>query len=200
MGTISIFTAFLEPYIMKQKYEFTEIITGLFIIPGIYLIAQATEVSMHMGIWVGLLASGLVAWFSTLNKKHIVQGKEIEISCLELSSATLTCSVVLFFLYVNGSVSNFWPQGYDWTYLLILSLVCTTLAFVLSLRPLNYISTFSSNLIFNLEPLYGILLAIIILKEHKDLHISFYIGVGIILSSVILFPLISKRKPHDTNQ
>lgn len=200
MGTISIFTALLEPYIMKHRFQAAEILTGLFVIPGIYLIAQATDVSMHNGIWVGLIASALVAWFSTLNKKHIMKGKEIEISCLELSSATLTCSIVLLVLYVNGSFTNFWPQENDWIYLLILSLFCTTLAFLLSLRPLNYISTFSSNLIFNLEPLYGILLAIIILKEHQDLNTSFYIGVGIILSSVFIFPLISKSKSYDTNQ
>ena len=80
----------------------------------------------------------------------------------------------------------------DWLWLFVLALLCTTLAYVLTLKSLKHLSAFASNLVINLEPVYGILLAIVILKEHKELNTMFYIGAGIILLTVFSYPLVQK--------
>lgn len=193
-GTTSLFTSLIEPLLITKKLKPTELLVGLFIIPGVYLITDSTAIELRIGIWVGLFSAFLAALFSTLNKKHIQKGKELEISCVELSASWVwMCLALPFYFLIEGDVL-FIPTPYDWMYLLILSIVCTTIAFMLSLRPLNYISAFSSNLIFNLEPVYGILLAAVILGEHEQLNLQFYIGVVIILLGVFLFPILNKKK------
>jgi drug/metabolite transporter (DMT)-like permease len=81
----------------------------------------------------------------------------------------------------------------DWVHLLVLSLLCTTLAYILTLRALQHLSAFASNLTINLEPVYGIILAILLLGEHKELTISFYVGVMMILMAVISYPYLKKK-------
>ena len=80
-----------------------------------------------------------------------------------------------------------------WFYLIILALLCTTFAYILALRSLKYLSAFASNLVVNLEPVYGILLAIFILKEHKELSLHFYIGGVVLTSLVLLYPAVKNR-------
>ena len=88
----------------------------------------------------------------------------------------------------------FLPRGIDWVYLIILALVCTTLGYVLALRALRHISAFAANLTINLEPVYGIILAIIILRENEELNLKFYIGAIILLVAVFTYPYLSRRK------
>ena len=84
-------------------------------------------------------------------------------------------------------------SGYDWFYLMVLALICTTLAHVLTLQSLKYLSAFASNLVINLEPVYGIILAMVILKEHKDLNPMFYVGASLIVLTVLLYPIFNKK-------
>jgi drug/metabolite transporter (DMT)-like permease len=86
------------------------------------------------------------------------------------------------------------PSTTDFIYLIILSILCTTFAYLLALRSLRHLSAFASTLTVNLEPVYGILLAWAILKEHKELSGNFYGGVGIIVLAVIIYPYLQRRK------
>ncbi|MEM9848875.1 MAG: EamA family transporter, partial [Bacteroidota bacterium] len=85
------------------------------------------------------------------------------------------------------------PHWSDWIYLFILALLCTTLAYSLSLRALHHISAFASNLSLNLEPVYGILMAWILLDEDKELSTNFYYGVVVMLLAVFSYPLLKRR-------
>jgi drug/metabolite transporter (DMT)-like permease len=98
-------------------------------------------------------------------------------------------------MYFLGKLptSLFPPTYMDWFYLILLSLLCTTLAQVLALKALDHISAFASNLVVNLEPVYGIILAVILLNEHHKLDPMFYVGGSIILISVLLYPYLNKR-------
>ena len=194
MATTSFFTAFLEPIIMKTKIKVYELLLGLLIIPGMVLIVNSTELAMMNGIWVGLIAAFLAALFATLNKRMIGKTDELNITFLELGSAWLFLSLVIpIFMLTNDAPLALWPSPSDWIYLLILSLLCTTLAYVLSLRALHHISAFAANLAINLEPVYGIILAWIILSDHEELNSNFYIGGGIILLTVFSYPFLRKR-------
>src|SRR5690606_3051419 len=144
---------------------------------------------------VGLLAALLAALFSVLNKKHVHKIDSYKLTFIELSSAWLFLSIVLLvmFSFSNVELGTFVPNGtIQWLYILILALGCTTLAFILSIKALHNISAFASNMVINLEPVYGIFLAIIILKEHKQLNVYFYFGAAMISLIVILYPFITK--------
>jgi drug/metabolite transporter (DMT)-like permease len=194
MATTSLFTSILEPLIMQTKVKGYELILGLLIIPGMILIVNNVDFSMMNGIWVGLLAAALAALFGTLNKKMVGKTNEKNITFLELGSAWIFLSFVLplFVLFSEESI-QFWPSTIDWIYLIILSLLCTTLAYILSLRALHHLSAFAANLTINLEPVYGIILAFIFLNDHKELNLNFYFGVGIILFAVFSYPFLRKR-------
>ena len=83
-----------------------------------------------------------------------------------------------------GSPGPFVPTASDWIWLLVLSIFCTVIAFDLQLNALKKISAFTSNLTYNLEPLYGIVLACVFFKENRDLQPQFYWGLMMILLAV----------------
>lgn len=194
MATTSFFTSLIEPVVMRQRVRWYELMLGLLIIPGMALIVGSTDASMNTGILVGLASAFLAAFFATLNKKYIRQSYEMGITFLELGSAWLFLCVVLpFYLYFSETPVQLLPVSLtDWGYLLVLSLLCTTLAYVLALRALNHLTAFASNLTVNLEPVYGILLAWILLRENEELTPGFYLGGTVILLAVFSYPLIRR--------
>ncbi|MCB0594148.1 MAG: EamA family transporter [Lewinellaceae bacterium] len=194
MATASFFTSLLEPFIMRQRMRWHEILLGMAIIPGMALIVHSTAAEMNSGILAGLAAALMAALFATLNKKLIGRTDEMSITFLELGSAWLFLSLVLpVYLSQSESPAQLLPSRVDWFYLILLSLLCTTLAYVLALRSLRHLSAFASNLAINLEPVYGIALAWFLLKDHKELSPGFYWGVLIILAVVFSYPLLRRR-------
>jgi drug/metabolite transporter (DMT)-like permease len=194
MATTSFFTSLLEPLILGRKVRFYEIALGIFIVPGMMLVANNVEISMMAGIWVGLSSALFASLFSILNKKLINQASEMDITLIEMSSAWLFLGVVLLIMTFTGNAPpQFMPSPSDWIFLLILALVCTTFAYVLALRSLHHLSAFASNLTINLEPVYGIILAWLILHNNKDLTPGFYWGGLIIIASVFSYPFLRKR-------
>lgn len=194
LASTSLFTSLLEPTILRQPIEKLQVIFGFLIVPGMWLIVNTVDVNMLTGIYVGLSSALFAALFSTLNKRLIEHADPYAITFLELGSAWLFISLLIPILIWQGTTSlTFWPSSSDWFYLLILALMCTTLAYVLSLRALKHVSAFVANLTINLEPVYGIILAIFLLKDHKELNPSFYIGVVSICCIVFLYPVLKKR-------
>lgn len=193
MATVSFFTAFIEPLIFRTSIKWLEVLLSLLIIPGMMLIVNSLNTDMMLGFWIGLLAAFLAALFSVLNKKLIETANPYTITFLELGSACLFISLMLPFYLAQQGLESFIPKSIDWIYLLILALVCTTLAYTLSLNALKTLSAFASNLVFNLEPVYGIALAWIILKENQELSPYFYYGVALILVAVFVYPILQRR-------
>lgn len=193
LATTSFLTSILEPLILKQKFKLYELLLGLIIIPGMWLIVSGLQTDMMLGVYIGLTSALLATIFSILNKKYIDQIETKSMALVEMFAAFLAMSLILPFYFKYSSEVQFWMSGSDWIYMIILVLGCTTLAFLLNLKSLKHLSAFTSNLIINLEPVYGILLAMVILNEHKELNTNFYIGVVVILSSVFMHPFLKKK-------
>ena len=193
MATTSFFTALIEPVLLKSKFRIRDIILSLMVVPGMALVVQNVDVSMMKGVVVGLMSALLASLFASLNKKHIEKAHTYTITFIEMSGSWLFLSLLVPLLMSMDVFTFQWPSPMDWIYLLILALLCTTLAFILALNSLKHLSAFASNLVINLEPVYGILLAILILKEHQDLSPGFYWGVFIILVVVIAYPFLSRK-------
>lgn len=189
-ATTSLFTSLLEPLIMKQKIKWFEVALGFLIVPGMLLIVNGIEWSMMLGMAVGIISAFLASLFSVLNKKLIDEIEPLSMTLIELGSAWLFLCLVLpiYFMFVDTAV--FIPSWADLGYLLILALLCTTLAYVLNLRALKYVSAFASNLTINLEPVYGIVLAWLILNEDQQLSAQFYWGAVVITLAVFCYPFI----------
>ncbi len=200
MATTSLFTSFLEPLFTGRPFRQYELWLSLLIVPGMWLIVDSTEVGMLMGIWVGLLSAFLVSLFSIFTKSLIHHANSYEITFLQLSSATLFLTCLLPFYFHQTPEAAFLPKGMDWGYLIVLALLCTTFAYSLSLKAYNHLTAFAVNLSVNLEPVYGIFLAWILLGEHRELSPNFYWGVGLILVTVFSYPFFKKRNERRGNE
>lgn len=194
MAMTALFTSFFEPIFLKKRIDFLDMGLGIIIIPAMALIVKSSDVSLHTGILVGVLSAMLASLFTTLNKKYLDFGDFYSITFLELGAATVFISFILPIYYKGLNVGMLVPPTImDWMYIVILALLCTTFAYVLALKSLKYLSAFYSNLIINLEPIYGIILAIVILKEHKELNGTFYLGCLIILAAVLGYPVLKRK-------
>lgn len=194
LATTTFFTALLEPILLKRKFEWLEVFLGLIIIPAMILIVNNIDIGMRIGVVFGLVSAILAASFTILNKKYIVEGTESMITFIELSAAFIfLCILFPIFNWIEP-VKAFLPIGMDWAYLLILALLCTSVAYILALKALNHLSAFMSSLTINLEPVYGIFLAIVLLKEYRELNLNFYMGVFIIIIAVTLYPIILRNR------
>jgi drug/metabolite transporter (DMT)-like permease len=189
LATAGIFTAILEPIVLKVKFNVKEIIIGFIALIGMYSIYHF-EVQYAFGIMLGIFASILSAVFTILNKKIIHKYPSRLVAFYEIGSGFLFLTLLLpVYLYLQPNVS-FVPIHYDWIWLLILSLCCTVWGQSLALSALKKLSSFTTVLMVNLEPVYGILLAMLIYHENKDLGIGFYLGILLIAFSVALHTLM----------
>ena len=180
MATTSLFSSVVEPLVVGSRFRWYELLLGVLILPGIWLIVDGVDPHFYPGIAVGLLSALLVALFTCLNKRHIGASDPVRITFLELGAATLFLAP--FLPHFGGAA--FWPSARDWGLLLVLALLCTTLTFVLSLRALSRLSAFASNLTVNLEPVYGIALAYFLLDDASELGPNFYWGAAVVLLAV----------------
>ncbi len=193
LATTSFMTSLLEPLIVKRPFYWYETALSILIIPGMILIVQAVEADYYLGIVVGLISALLASLFGILNKKLITRSDPLTISAIEMGGAFGFLSLLLPFIYILGGGIELTPSLSDIGYLLILALLCTTLAYALALRALHHLSAFVTALSINLEPIYGILLAIVILKEHHELSPQFYLGGALILIAVFSYPFVHNR-------
>jgi drug/metabolite transporter (DMT)-like permease len=199
-ATTSFFTSLLEPLIMKKPIKLYEIGLGLLIIPGMVLVVNYTEISMMFGLFLGILSALLASLFASLNKRLIEHADTMNITFLELSSAWVIVSAILPFYLGRNPDATFFPEGMDWAYLLVLSLVCTTLAYVLALHSLRQLTAFASNLVINMEPVYGIILAWLILRENQELSMGFYLGGSLIILVVLIYPYLKRQVEIKNNE
>ncbi len=192
MATTAFFTSVMEPLMLRTRFKYWEVFLGFLVIPGMALVVDSVDASMHTGIWVGLVSAFLASVFSILNKKWINQAEPYSITFIEMTSAWIVLCLLLPFFVEFDSPSDILPSAKDFVLLLVLALGCTTFTWVLALRALEHLSAFASTLTINLEPVYGIFLAWIILKEHKELSPGFYWGVVLILAVVFSYPFLNK--------
>lgn len=191
-ATQSFFTAFLEPLIVGGKIRRHELLAGFLIIPAMILIVSDLDFSLRLGLWVGLFSSFIYAVFASYSKRLIDTASPVQISFFQLSGAWVFVTFLLPFM-VDFKADKFVPEGPDLLYMLILTLLCTSFAYVLSMRALRYISAFDSNLALNLEPIYGIIMAWLLFSEDKELSTSFYFGGAIIIATVVAYPIMKRR-------
>ena len=147
------------------------------------LVVGGTPQAMRLGIAIGVLSALLVAVFGSLNKRFVEHGEPLCVTGVELAAGTAFLTLVAF-IVPGASTALTMPGPHDTVLLLVLSLACTLFPFTLSLVALRQISAFSAQLAVSLEPVYAVVLAILLLGEQRELGVQFYLGLAIILGAV----------------
>jgi len=192
MSTGAFFASFLEPIFFKRKIIGYEVIFGLIVIMGLYIIFKV-ESAYLSGILLALLASFLGTLFSIFNGMMVKSHNATVISFYELLFGLVF--ITLYILFTDGYDNTFFIlSGSDWTYLIILASICTAYAFIASVHVMKWISPYTVMLTTNMEPVYGILLALLILGEKEYMSPAFYLGAIIILVTVVTNGIIKTRK------
>jgi drug/metabolite transporter (DMT)-like permease len=185
LSAIGFFTAFLDPLIMKRRIDITEVFLGMLAIAGIYLIFDFYP-QYKLGILFGIISAMLASLFPILNKNLLKEFSPKTVTLYEMCGGVIALTFIMPLYLKMFPAEYYFPTISDWLWLLVLSWLCTVFAFILSLNALKKVSPFTANLAYNLEPVYGIILAFIIFKENKYLSAGFYYGLGLILLAVIL--------------
>ena len=205
LATLALWTSLLEPLLLWRRVRAYEVGLGLITMLGLYLVSQA-ELDQLLGLGVAVLSAGLSALFSVLNSKLIKAHPPLRLTFYEMLGACL--SIVVFFpvyshYFTQGRGLRLAWHGYDWLWLFLLAGVCTVYAFSTSVELMKRISPFAVNLTINLEPVYGIVLAVIVFGSRERMAAGFYWGTLLIVFSVLIHPLVArllKDKAPDVEQ
>ena len=193
-----VFLSVIEPVVVGRKFEPRELLLGAAVVPGVALVVGGVPADMRLGVAVGVLSAALCASFGAFNKRMAERGGALTVTCLELGAGTLFLTLVTAVWHAEGTFVL--PGLHDALLLLALALACTLLPFALAMKVLRKLSAYTVQLATNLEPVYAIVLAVILLGEQHQLDAWFYAGVAIILGAVFVHPLLTRRpaaKPPD---
>jgi drug/metabolite transporter (DMT)-like permease len=197
MSTGAFFTSLIEPVFFNRKINALEIFLGLLVIGGLYIIFNF-ESTYTLGIVYALIASFLGALFSVLNGVFIKKYTANTISFYQLFFGVVFISMYLL-LTDSFSFAFFQVSSQDWIYLVILSSICTAYAFIASVQIMKYLSPYTVMLTINLEPIYAIILALLIFGEEEQMGSTFYIGAFVVLLVVLLNGIIKNKGPLKEN-
>jgi drug/metabolite transporter (DMT)-like permease len=194
-ATASFWTAITEPLSHRRKIRPLEISLGIFVVIGLYVIFSF-DFEFYLGLFLGILSGLLLAIFAVINSHFVARLPSATITLYEMAGAFLFTAAFLplYQQYLADDMTlQLVPTALDWVYISILAIVCSVYAYSLSIELMKKIPVFVIQLTLNLEPVYGIVLAAIVLNETKQLHLSFYLGALIILLAVFCYPLLKKR-------
>lgn len=194
-ATCSFWAAILEPIIKRKKIAAIEIALGVVVLIGLGIIL-AFDFKHPLGLLLGVVSGLTAAWFSIINSKLVHQVNAYAITFYEMLGA---CLLILLFmpLYVQLPMVdqlNLAPTTIDWFYIAIMAWACSVYAFSASINLSKKISVFMIQLALNLEPLYGILLALLIFGQQEVMNWQFYLGTAIVLSAVIIYPILKRTQ------
>ncbi|MTI31588.1 DMT family transporter [Xanthovirga aplysinae] len=198
MATCSLWTSIIEPLTNGRRIRLFEVGLGAIAVVGLYVIFQF-EFNHALGLLMAIGAAFLAALFSVINGKFTKKHNPFMITFYEMVGATI--GTILFFpiyskwLTTDGLQLN--ATKMDWLLITILAVICTVYAYSAAVELQKRMSAFIINLTVNLEPVYGIIMAVLFFKDAEEMTYGFYAGTGLILLSVLSYPVlnrISKRR------
>lgn len=194
-ATGSLWTAFLEPLVKKQKIRYIEVAFGLMVLTGLYIIF-ASDFGYSGGLMMAIFSGLTCAIFSIINSQLVQRVHAFTITFYEMTGACLI--IVLFFpFYLDGWAAanslQLSPTLTDWIYIMLLAWLCSVYGYSAAVQLTKRITVFLFQLTMNLEPVYGIVMAVVVFGETEKMNSNFYIGTLFILMSVLLYPMMKRR-------
>lgn len=193
-ATNSLWAALLEPWFKREQIKKYELVLGLLVITGLYIIFSF-DFQYKSGLLLGVFAGFTSALFSVLNSQMVKRHSARTITFYEMIGAGIFTGMCLPLAGLGGLEVRFplLPSGINFLYIAILAGVCSVYAYTVAVELMKRISVFMIQLTLNLEPLYGIVMAVLIFGQQEQMNLNFYIGTLVILSAVITYPMIKKR-------
>ena len=194
---IGFFTALFEPLIYKRKISWVELLFSLITVAGVLCIFSL-DARYRYGIMIGIASSAVCALYAICNKKASVGVRSRTVLMYQMSGGLIMVSAIIpFYLMVFPSLQPVVviPQDSNVWFMLCHALFCTVGMYLLQIQALKRLSAFTVNLTYNLEPCYTIILAFLIFGEGREINFSFYIGIILILLSVLLQTMRAMKKP-----
>lgn len=189
LASTTLFVAFIEPLFFKRKIWGYEVVLGLCTLIGLAIIFGA-ETEYSLGIGLALGSAFLAATFGTINGVFVKTDRPTVITTYEMLGGTM--GITIYSLFQPNIFIL--PAGLDWVWLLILGLVCTSLAFVVSIEVMKSLSPFTVSISINMEPIYAIAFALIIFREDEYMSPLFYVGALIVMGMIFLNGVIKRRR------
>lgn len=194
LSTLAVFTTLFESLMTKSRINFAELLLGVIAMTGMYFIFAFQEL-YRTGIILGIISAVVASIFTILNSRLSKEYDSETITVYELGAGLLCLTLfmpVYIYFFQPGTLI---PDSKDWVLLFLFGVVCTVIPYNLSLKALKHLSAYTINLSNNLEPIYGIILAFILFHEQKELTGGFYVGMSMILLSVVAYIVLKHR--HD---
>lgn len=191
-STGAFFASLIEPILYKRKIIMYELFFGLIVTLGIFLIMQ-TELEFLLGILLGISSALFSTLFAVLNGKFVAEHNASTISFYEFISGVVFISICLFFSSDGFDREFFNLSLSDLGFIFILASICTAYAFIASVHVMKYLTPYTLVLTYNLEPIYGILLALFLFPESETMSTSFYLGASLIISTVVLNAIFKQK-------
>ena len=185
---IGFFTAVFEPLLFKKRFSWLELFFSLIAVLGVFCIFSV-DARYRYGIAIGVVSSAVCALYAICNKKVSVGVRSRTVLMYQMSGGLVAVSAIIpVYLYFFPSQQPVIviPDGTNLWFMLCHALFCTVGMYLLQIQALKRLSAFTVNLTYNLEPCYTIILAFLIFGEGREINFSFYIGISLILLSVLL--------------
>jgi drug/metabolite transporter (DMT)-like permease len=192
MALMPVFVSIIEPALARRRPRLIEVGMSVAVLPGVVLVVGGTPAGMRNGIVVGAFSAFVSGLFNILNKRTIGNHSAATVTGLEMATGALLLPAIAWLLPADEHVL-LRPDLRDGLLLLALSMACTLFPYALALVALRHLSAFDTTLAVNMEPVYSIVLAVILLNEQRDLEPSFYAGVVLIVAIVFSHPWLSRR-------
>ena len=194
-ATNSLWTAILDPFFQKRPIKKFEILLGLIVMLGLYVIFSF-NFDYPLGLMLGVLAGLTSALFASINSRLVKTIPAYTISFYEMVGAFISLGLfmpIYQITFAPGNTLHLLPTTMDWVYMVVLAGACSVYAYTAAVELMKKISVFVIQLSLNLEPVYGIIMAVIIFGSEEKMGTNFYLGTLIILSAVLLYPFLKKR-------
>lgn len=193
-ATNSLWAALLEPWFNKTQIKKYELLLGSTVIAGLYIIFSF-DFQYKLGLLLGILAGFTSALFSVFNSRMVKRNSARTITFYEMIGVIIATGMLLPLAGFAGTDLRLprLPGGIDLLYIAILAGVCSVYAYTVAVELMKRISVFMIQLTLNLEPVYGIIMAVIIFGQQEKMNLNFYIGTLVIMSAVITYPMVKKR-------
>ena len=198
LATSSLWASVLEPLLLRRRVRPVEVVLGAVVLAGLYLIFRF-EFDKVVGLAVAVFSALLSSLFTIINSRFTQRLDAYVISFYEMAGAL--AGALLMWLTIRttdssgtGNMVQYVPDtAGQWGWLLVLSLVCTVYAYTVGVRLLRKFSPYMAILTVNLEPVYGILLAVLIFGNAERMTPGFYAGTLVILVAVLAYPMLNHR-------
>lgn len=187
----TLFTALLEPLFFNRRVKLYELMFGLLIIVGLYFIFSF-EFKYFIGMVLSVVSAALASFFTVCNGILIKETKSKLISFYELLGAFIVVSIYLL-ITNHGDMTRFAVPTEDLKWLIILGTICTAFAFIMSVEVMKKISPYTVSISINLEPIYSIILALLIWPESETMSFGFYMGTIIVVVTIFLNAFFKNR-------